>query len=98
AGHSGLLPATSATETPADEPSSEPVDPEATPDEAFTEEESLESVILRRGSTRVMRHETTPNDVLLWALACAIRPVPVDVLLPGTTLLSSWLSIHSVDG
>jgi len=57
----------------------------------------IEAVILRRGSTRVMRHEAVPADLLVWATASATRPIPLDVG-PARTLLSQQLSVHAVDG
>jgi SagB-type dehydrogenase family enzyme len=58
----------------------------------------IETVIRRRGSTRIMQHATVPADLLSWAMACATRPTPIDALPAGTTLLTHHLSIHAVDG
>ena len=59
---------------------------------------SLEEIILRRGSTRLMRRATVPHDVLAWGLAVASRPMAVDVGDDGTTLLHHDLTVHGVDG
>jgi SagB-type dehydrogenase family enzyme len=60
--------------------------------------EPIEVVILRRGSTRSMRHEVVPADLLVRGMACATRPVPVDAVPTGRTLLAYQLSVHAVDG
>jgi hypothetical protein len=69
------------------------VDP---PEGAVTD--SIEEVILRRGSTRIMRPETAPGPLLHWGLAYAARPVPADFVAPGTTLLEHNLSVHGIEG
>jgi SagB-type dehydrogenase family enzyme len=74
-------------------PARAPVDP---PEEAAGE--SIEEVILRRGSTRLMRPEIAPAALLRWGMADAARPVPADFVAPGTTLLEHNLSVHGVDG
>ncbi len=58
----------------------------------------LDSVILARGSTRVMRHGIPPPEALSWALGAANRPVPADVLPLGRPLLSHELSVHALAG
>jgi nitroreductase len=60
--------------------------------------DSIEDVILRRGSTRIMRPETAPAPLLHWGMAYAGRPVPADFVAPGTTLLEHNLSIHGTEG
>jgi len=59
---------------------------------------SLEEVILRRGSTRLMHRTTVPHDVLAWGMAVASRPMAVDVGDDGTTLVHHDLTVHGVDG
>jgi SagB-type dehydrogenase family enzyme len=59
---------------------------------------SIEEVILRRGSTRLMRPDTAPAALLGWGMAEACRPVPADFVAPGTTLLEHNLSVHGVEG
>jgi hypothetical protein len=58
----------------------------------------IEDVILRRGSTRIMRPETAPNALLTWAMATAARPVPADFVAEGTTLLEHNLAVHGIEG
>ena len=59
---------------------------------------SIEEVILRRGSTRIMRPEIAPAPLLHWGMAYAARPLPADFATPGTTLLEHDLAIHGVEG
>ena len=59
---------------------------------------SIEDVILRRGSTRVMRRETAPRELLDWGMSVAARPVPGDFAAPGATMLEHYLSVHDVAG
>jgi SagB-type dehydrogenase family enzyme len=59
---------------------------------------SIEEVILRRGSTRIMRPETAPAALLQWGMAYAGRPVPADFVTPGTTPLEHNLSVHGIEG
>jgi SagB-type dehydrogenase family enzyme len=61
-------------------------------------DQSIEEVILRRGSTRLMRPETAPAALLWWGMAEAGRPVPADFVAPGTTLLEHNLSVHGIEG
>jgi SagB-type dehydrogenase family enzyme len=65
---------------------------------ASTGAEPIESVILRRGSTRRMRRGVVPADLLHWAMAVATRHVPADALPAGGTLLVHELAIHAVNG
>jgi SagB-type dehydrogenase family enzyme len=74
-------------------PSRARVDP---PPEAAAD--SIEEVILRRGSTRIMRPDTAPAALLHWGMAVAARPAPADFAAPGTTLLEHNLSVHGIDG
>jgi SagB-type dehydrogenase family enzyme len=59
---------------------------------------SIEEVVLRRGSTRQMRRESVPPEVLTWGMSVATRPVPCDFTPAGRTLLQHWLSVHGVTG
>ncbi|MBA3360224.1 MAG: SagB family peptide dehydrogenase [Acidimicrobiia bacterium] len=59
--------------------------------------EPIEAVILRRGSTRVMRHEPVAHNALVWPLAAATRAVPLDAA-PRGTLLEHYVNVHAVDG
>jgi SagB-type dehydrogenase family enzyme len=64
---------------------------------ASAPEEPIETVILRRGSTRVMRHDSVARDALRWPLAAAARAVPLDAA-PRGTLLEHYVNVHAVDG
>jgi SagB-type dehydrogenase family enzyme len=66
------------------------------PDDA--PDDSIEAVILRRGSTRIMRREPAREALLSWGMAVASRPVPADFAATGATLLDHYLSVHAVDG
>jgi SagB-type dehydrogenase family enzyme len=68
------------------------IDPPAT-----APEEPIEAVILRRGSTRVMRHDSVRREALRWPLATAARAVPLDAA-PHGTLLEHYVNVHAVDG
>jgi SagB-type dehydrogenase family enzyme len=59
--------------------------------------EALENVILRRGSTRLMRRDTVPKDLLTWGVGVCSRPVPCDFTGAGTTLVDHFLAVHAVD-
>lgn len=61
-------------------------------------DDSIEEVVLRRGSTRIMRPDTAPAALLHWGMAVAARPAPADFAAPGTTLLEHNLSVHGIDG
>jgi SagB-type dehydrogenase family enzyme len=69
------------------------VDP---PEPARTE--PIESVILRRGSTRRMRRGVAPAELLHWGMAVATRHVPADAVAAGASVLSHELAIHAVQG
>ena len=58
----------------------------------------IESVILRRGSTRLMQRVAAPEALLAWGMAVASRPVPADFVGAGATLLDHFLSVHAIDG
>jgi SagB-type dehydrogenase family enzyme len=59
----------------------------------------IETVILRRGSTRLMRHETVDPALLTWGLAVAARAVAGDVASENdATLLEHFVSVHDVEG
>jgi SagB-type dehydrogenase family enzyme len=59
---------------------------------------SIEEVILRRGSTRIMQPETAQRALLEWGMAAAARPVPADFVAVGTTMLEHNLAVHGIDG
>ncbi len=63
-----------------------------------TTDDSIEEVILRRGSTRIMRPDTARAALLHWGMAAAARPAPADFAAPGTTLLEHNLSVHGIEG
>jgi SagB-type dehydrogenase family enzyme len=73
-----------------------------TPDEldapTRTGAESLEDVILRRGSTRLMRPDPVPHELLTWGVGAAARPVPGDFTAEGSTLVQHLLAVHAVEG
>jgi hypothetical protein len=58
--------------------------------------ETLESVILRRGSTRMMRHAQVPRRLLDWPMSVAVRPVP-DNSVMSAGRLRHIVAIHDVD-
>ncbi|GII26509.1 SagB family peptide dehydrogenase [Planosporangium mesophilum] len=60
--------------------------------------EPIESVILRRGSTRRMRRGVVPAELLHWGMGVATRQAPVDAVPAGASLLSHELAIHAVRG
>jgi SagB-type dehydrogenase family enzyme len=60
--------------------------------------EPLEDVIVRRGSTRLMRPDTVPAELLTWGLGAAARPVPGDFAATGHTLVQHFLAVHAVEG
>jgi SagB-type dehydrogenase family enzyme len=61
-------------------------------------DDPIETVILRRGSTRLMRHETVRRELLTWGLGAAARVVPGDVASEHATLLQHFVSVHDVAG
>lgn len=74
------------------EPTASPPAPPARPPM-----EPVEEVILRRGSTRMMRHDTVTSDLLDWGIVAA-QYAPLDVVPRGSTLLTYGLSVHGVEG
>lgn len=60
--------------------------------------EPIDALILRRGSTRLMTHAQVPGPTFEWMLRAATRPVAMDAVAPGRTLLSHLLAIHAVEG
>jgi SagB-type dehydrogenase family enzyme len=60
--------------------------------------EPVETLILRRGSTRLMERVILPGAALEWVLRSATRSAPVDAIAPGGSLLSYLLTIHAVEG
>jgi hypothetical protein len=60
--------------------------------------EPLEDVILRRGSTRLMRPDPVPPELLTWGIGVAARPVPGDFTAAGHTLVQHFLAVHAVEG
>jgi SagB-type dehydrogenase family enzyme len=65
------------------------------PDEATND--SIEEVILRRGSTRMMRPNVAPRPLLEWGMGIAARPIPADFVAPGTTFLEHNLAVHGIE-
>jgi SagB-type dehydrogenase family enzyme len=59
---------------------------------------TIEAVILRRGSTRRFARYPMPRQVLGWVMAAATRAVPGDFVPPHTTLLAHFLAVHAVEG
>jgi SagB-type dehydrogenase family enzyme len=59
---------------------------------------TVEDVIVPRGSTRRYARHPVGEDVLLWVLAVAARPVPADFAGGGRTLLEHFLAVHAVGG
>jgi SagB-type dehydrogenase family enzyme len=60
--------------------------------------DTIEAVILRRGSTRRFAQQSIPRGTLGWALAAATRAVPGDFVPPQATLLEHVLAVHAVQG
>jgi SagB-type dehydrogenase family enzyme len=60
--------------------------------------EPIETLILRRGSTRLMARRTVPPVALTWVLSAATRPVSADAIAAGHTVLTHELAIHGVEG
>jgi SagB-type dehydrogenase family enzyme len=58
----------------------------------------IEAVVLRRGSTRLMRHDTARRELLTWGLGVATRAVRGDVAHHDTTLLQHFVLVHDVEG
>jgi SagB-type dehydrogenase family enzyme len=60
--------------------------------------DTIEAVILRRGSTRRFSRHPVPRGALRWAMAAATRPVPGDFVPPRATLLEHFVVVHAVEG
>jgi nitroreductase len=60
--------------------------------------DTIEAVILRRGSTRRFARHPMPGGALGWAMAAATRAVPGDFVPPQATLLEHLLAVHAVRG
>jgi SagB-type dehydrogenase family enzyme len=58
--------------------------------------DTIETVILRRGSTRRFVRRPIPRGALGWAMAAATRAVPGDFVPPQATLLEHFLAVHGV--
>ncbi|GAA0345681.1 SagB family peptide dehydrogenase [Actinoallomurus spadix] len=76
----------------------EPPAPVPAPTSTPTRDEPIDALLLRRGSTRRMRPDFVPAELLEWGMAVATRPLPADALPAGTTLLSHRLTVHAVHG
>jgi nitroreductase len=60
--------------------------------------DTIETVILRRGSTRRFVRHPIPRGALDWAMTAASRAVPGDFVPPQATLLEHFLAVHAVQG
>ena len=60
--------------------------------------DTIEAVILRRGSTRRFARHPLPRGALGWAMAAATRAVPGDFVPAQATLLEHLLAVHAVQG
>jgi SagB-type dehydrogenase family enzyme len=65
--------------------------------QAHAATDTIEAVILRRGSTRRFARHPIPRGVLGWAMAAATRPVRSDFVPPQATLLEHFVSVHAVE-
>jgi hypothetical protein len=59
---------------------------------------TIEDVILRRGSTRIMQRVAAREELLTWGMAVATRPVPSDFVAADATLLDHFLNVHAIAG
>ena len=66
--------------------------PVASPDEP------IEAVILRRGSTRLMRRDTVSADLFTWGLGVQSRAIDADFVGSDATLLEHLVTVHDVEG
>jgi SagB-type dehydrogenase family enzyme len=64
--------------------------------QAYAAIDTIETVILRRGSTRRFARQPLPRGALGWAMAAATRAVPGDFVPPQATLLEHFLAVHAV--
>jgi SagB-type dehydrogenase family enzyme len=60
--------------------------------------DTIEAVILQRGSTRRFARDPIPRGALRWAMAVATRPVPGDFVPPRATLLEHLVAVHALEG
>lgn len=60
--------------------------------------DTLEEVILRRGSTRRFARARIPTAALTWPMSVVGQDVPADFVLAGDTLLVHHAIVHAVDG
>lgn len=63
----------------------------------FEAEALIEEIVLRRGSTRRMVHQTVARDRLDWPMSAATSAVGTDVVSKGT-LLDHYVNVHAVGG
>ncbi len=68
------------------------------PPDAEADRDDIEALIRRRGSTRMFRPEEIPPEVAQWCLGVGSRAVPADFVGAGRTLLSHFVSVHSISG
>jgi SagB-type dehydrogenase family enzyme len=66
--------------------------------QAHAATDTIETVILRRGSTRRFARHPIPRGALGWAMTAATQPVPGDFVPPQATLLEHFLAVHAVQG
>jgi SagB-type dehydrogenase family enzyme len=66
--------------------------------QAHAATDTIETVILRRGSTRRFAQQSIPYGALGWAMTAATQAVPGDFVLPHATLLEHFLAVHAVEG
>jgi SagB-type dehydrogenase family enzyme len=60
--------------------------------------DTIETVILRRGSTRRFARHPIAREALGWAMTAATRAVPGDFVPQQATLLEHFLAVHAVQG
>jgi SagB-type dehydrogenase family enzyme len=61
-------------------------------------EQPVETVILRRGSTRTFARAPVSFEVLSTVLRTATRGLPADFTAPGAAITDPYLIVHAVDG
>jgi nitroreductase len=66
--------------------------------QAHAASDTIETVILRRGSTRHFARQSIPRGALGWAMTAATRAVPGDFVPPQATHLEHFLAVHAVQG
>jgi SagB-type dehydrogenase family enzyme len=72
--------------------------PAAEADQPRAATDTIEAVILRRGSTRRFVRHPIARRALGWAMTAASQPVPGDFVPPQATLLEHFLAVHAVQG